>query len=202
MMLKIGITGGIGSGKTTVCKVFELLGIPVFYADHVAKSIMQTDLQLKNEILIAFGPQSYSIDGLLNRSYISSIVFKDELQLRRLNSIVHPAVFRAFDQWIANHSDAPYVLKEAALLFESESYKMCDLSILVISPEDIRIRRVIARDHIIKDEIMLRMKRQFTDEQKMKFADQVLINDESCLLIPQILLLHKQFLKISGNHDY
>ncbi len=201
-MLKIGITGGIGSGKTTVCKVFELLGIPVFYADHVAKSIMQTDLQLKNEILIAFGPQSYSIDGLLNRSYISSIVFKDELQLRRLNSIVHPAVFRAFDQWIANHSDAPYVLKEAALLFESESYKMCDLSILVISPEDIRIRRVIARDHIIKDEIMLRMKRQFTDEQKMKFADQVLINDESCLLIPQILLLHQQFLKISGNHDY
>jgi dephospho-CoA kinase len=202
MMLKIGITGGIGSGKTTVCKVFELLGIPVFYADHVAKSIMQTDLQLKNEILIAFGPQSYSIDGLLNRSYISSIVFKDELQLRRLNSIVHPAVFRAFDQWIANHSDAPYVLKEAALLFESESYKMCDLSILVISPEDIRIRRVIARDHISKDEIMLRMKRQFTDEQKMKFADQVLINDESCLLIPQILLLHQQFLKISGNHDY
>jgi dephospho-CoA kinase len=202
MMLKIGITGGIGSGKTTVCKVFELLGIPVFYADHVAKSIMQTDLQLKNEILIAFGPQSYSIDGLLNRSYISSIVFKDEAQLNKLNSIVHPAVFRAFDQWIANHSGAPYILKEAALLFESESYKMCDLSILVISPEDIRIRRVIARDHISKDEIMLRMKRQFTDEQKMKLADHMIINDESRLLIPQILSLHQQFLKISGNHDY
>ena len=201
-MLKIGITGGIGSGKTTVCKVFELLGIPVFYADNVAKSIMQTDLQLKNEILDAFGPQSYSIDGLLNRPYISSIVFKDELQLKRLNSIVHPAVFRAFDQWIANHSGAPYILKEAALLFESESYKMCDLSILVISPDAIRIRRVIARDHISKEEIVLRMKRQFTDEQKMKLADQVLINDENCLLIPQILSLHQQFLKISSNHDY
>ncbi len=201
-MLKIGITGGIGSGKTTVCKVFELLGIPVFYADNVAKSIMQTDLQLKNEILSAFGPQSYSIDGLLNRSYISSIVFKDELQLKRLNSIVHPAVFRAFDQWIVNQSGAPYILKEAALLFESESYKMCDLSILVISPDAIRIRRVIARDHISKEEIVLRMKRQFTDEQKMKLADQVLINDENCLLIPQILSLHQQFLKISSNHDY
>lgn len=201
-MLKIGITGGIGSGKTTVCKVFELLGVPVFYADLVAKSIMQTDLQLKNEILIAFGPQSYSIDGLLNRPYISSIVFKDELQLNKLNSIVHPAVFRAFDNWIATHSDAPYVLKEAALLFESESHKMCDLSILVISPEATRIRRVIARDHISKDEIMLRMKRQFTDEQKMKLTDHVLINDESRLLIPQILSLHQQFLKISSNHDY
>lgn len=201
-MLKIGITGGIGSGKTTVCKVFELLGVPVFYADLVAKSIMQTDFQLKNEILIAFGPQSYSIDGLLNRTYISSIVFKDELQLNKLNSIVHPAVFRAFDNWIANHTEAPYVLKEAALLFESESHKMCDLSILVISPEATRIRRVIARDHISKDAIMLRMKRQFTDEQKMKLADHMLMNDESRLLIPQILSLHQQFLKISSNHDY
>ena len=201
-MLKIGITGGIGSGKTTACKVFELLGVPVFYADLVAKSIMQTDLQLKNEILIAFGPQSYSIDGLLNRPYVSSIVFKDGLQLNKLNSIVHPAVFRAFDNWIATHSDAPYVLKEAALLFESESHKMCDLSILVISPEATRIRRVIARDHISKDEIMLRMKRQFTDEQKMKLTDHMLINDESRLLIPQILSLHQQFLKISSNHDY
>lgn len=201
-MLKIGITGGIGSGKTTACKVFELLGVPVFYADLVAKSIMQTDLQLKNEILNAFGPQSYFIDGLLNRPYISSIVFKDEAQLNKLNSIVHPAVFRAFDNWIATHSEAPYVLKEAALLFESESHKMCDLSILVISPEATRIRRVIARDHISKDEIMLRMKRQFTDEQKMKLADYMLMNDESRLLIPQILSLHQQFLKISSNHDY
>jgi dephospho-CoA kinase len=201
-MLKIGITGGIGSGKTTVCKVFELLGIPVFYADHVAKSIMHTDQLLKTEILSSFGQESYSKDGQLNRPYISSIVFNDESQLKKLNAIVHPAVFRAFDKWISNHSDVPYILKEAALLFESESYKMCDLSILVISPEATRIRRVIARDHISKDEIMLRMKRQFTDEQKMKLADHVLINDENRLLIPQILSLHQQFLKISSNHDY
>jgi dephospho-CoA kinase len=201
-MLKIGITGGIGSGKTTVCKVFELLGIPVFYADHVAKSIMQTDELLKTEVLSAFGQESYSKDGQLNRPYISTIVFNDESELKKLNAIVHPAVFRAFDKWITTHSDAPYILKEAALLFESKSYKMCDLSILVVSPEATRIRRVIARDHISKDEIMLRMKRQFTDEQKMKLADHMLINDENRLLIPQIVSLHQQFLKISSNHDY
>lgn len=201
-MIKVGITGGIGSGKTTVCRVFELLGIPVFYADNVAKTIMQTDSQLKNEILNTFGPESYLIDGQLNRPYISSIVFKDQSQLNKLNALVHPAVFRAFDRWITEQKDVPYILKEAALLYESESYKMCDLSILVISPESTRISRIRARDHISEEEIMLRMKRQFSDEQKMKLANHILINDENRLLIPQILDLHQQFLKISRNYDY
>jgi dephospho-CoA kinase len=201
-MIKVGITGGIGSGKTTVCRVFELLGIPVFYADNVAKTIMQTDSQLKNEILNTFGPESYSVDGQLNRPYISSIVFKDQLQLNKLNALVHPAVFRAFDRWIAEQKDVPYILKEAALLYESESYKMCDLSILVISPESTRISRIKARDHISEEEIMLRMKRQFSDEQKMKLANHILVNDEHRLLIPQILDLHQQFLKISRNYDH
>ncbi|SDM10019.1 dephospho-CoA kinase [Daejeonella rubra] len=196
MMLKIGITGGIGSGKTTVCKVFELLGIPVFYADTVAKSIMHTDPVLKQEILKTFGEKSYFSDGELNRPYISSIVFNNESELTKLNALVHPAVFRAFDAWLAKHSDAPYIIKEAALLFETESYKMCDLSVLVISPEASRIRRVIARDGISTEEILLRMDRQFSDEQKIKLADHILINDESRLLIPQILTLHEQFLKI------
>lgn len=201
-MLKIGITGGIGSGKTTVCKVFELLGIPVFYADDVAKAVMQSDDQLKQEILNAFGIESYSTNGLLNRPYIASIVFKDANKLNKLNSIVHPAVFRAFDKWIEEHSNAPYILKEAALLFESESYKMCDQSLLVISPEATRIDRIKARDHISEEEIKLRMDRQFTDEQKVKLANYVLLNDENQLLIPQILELHQQFLKISSNHDH
>jgi dephospho-CoA kinase len=201
-MLKIGITGGIGSGKTTVCRIFELLGIPVFYADNVAKTIMQTDSQLKNEILNAFGTESYSIDGQLNRPYISSIVFKDQSQLNKLNALVHPAVFRAFDRWISEQKEVPYILKEAALLYESESYKMCDLSILVISPESTRISRIKARDHISEEEIMLRMKRQFSDEQKMKLANHILINDENRLLIPQILDLHQQFLKIRRNYDH
>ena len=201
-MIKVGITGGIGSGKTTVCRVFELLGVPVFYADNVAKTIMQTDSQLKNEILNTFGQESYLVDGQLNRPYISSIVFKDLLQLNKLNALVHPAVFRAFDRWIVEQKDVPYILKEAALLYESESYKMCDLSILVNSPESTRISRIKARDHISEEEIMLRMKRQFSDEQKMKLANHILINDENRLLIPQILDLHQQFLKISRNYDH
>lgn len=197
-MLKIGITGGIGSGKTTVCKVFELLGIPVFYADNVAKSIMQTDPVLKKEILNTFGEKSYFNNGELNRPYISSIVFNNESELDKLNALVHPAVFRAFDVWLANHIDAPYIIKEAALLFETDSYKMCDLLILVISPEASRISRIKARDGISTEEILLRMDRQFSDEKKEKLADHILINNESRLLIPQILILHQQFLKISN----
>jgi dephospho-CoA kinase len=195
-MLKIGITGGIGSGKTTVCRVFELLGIPIFYADTVAKLIMNTDPVLKEEILKTFGEKSYSMDGVLNRAHLSSIVFNNESELNKLNALVHPAVFRAFDKWLAIHHDAPYIIKEAALLFETKSYTMCDLSILVVSPEASRVRRVIARDGISQDEIVLRMKRQFSDEQKMKLADHILFNDENQLLIPQILELDQQFITI------
>ncbi len=196
-MLKIGITGGIGSGKTTVCKVFELLGIPVFYADDIAKSIMHTDPILKSDILRTFGEDSYSKSGELNRAYISEIVFNDKDQLDKLNSLVHPAVFRAFDNWVLEQTKAPYVIKEAALLYESDSYKMCDQSILLISPVESRINRVKARDGISTEDVLLRMNRQFSDEQKMKFADHVLINDEKQLLIPQIIQLHQQFLKIA-----
>jgi dephospho-CoA kinase len=195
-MLKIGITGGIGSGKTTVCRVFELLGIPIFYADTAAKLIMNTDPVLKEEILKTFGEKSYSMDGVLNRTHLSSIVFNNESELNKLNALVHPAVFRAFDKWLAIHHDAPYIIKEAALLFETKSYTMCDLSVLVVSPEASRVRRVIARDGISQDEIVLRMKRQFSDEQKMKLADYILFNDENQLLIPQILELDQQFITI------
>lgn len=197
-MLKIGITGGIGSGKTTVCKVFELLGVPVFYADDVAKSLMYTDPVLKSEILKAFGENSYSKNGDLNRSYISSIVFNDKHELEKLNSLVHPAVFRAFDNWVLSQKEASYVIKEAALLYESDAYKMCDQSILVISPIETRISRVKARDGISAEDIQLRMNRQLSDEQKMKFADHILNNDEKQLLIPQIIQLHQQFLMIGS----
>jgi len=201
-MLKIGITGGIGSGKTTVCRVFELLGIPIFYADTVAKLIMNTDPVLKEEILKTFGQKSYSNDGQLNRAYLSSIVFNNESELNKLNALVHPAVFRAFDKWLAIHYDAPYIIKEAALLFETESHKMCDLTLLVVSPEASRVQRVIARDGISQDEIALRMKRQLSDEQKIKLSDHILFNDESQLLIPQILALDQQFLKLVSGHDH
>lgn len=197
-MFRIGITGGIGSGKTTVCKVFELLGIPVFYADSIAKSIMHTDAELKDQIIRVFGKDSYSENGDLNRTYISSIVFKDEAELQKLNSLVHPAVFRAFDLWVSEQVNVPYVMKEAALLFESDSYKMCDQTILVLAPEEIRIARVTERDKISEDEVKLRMKKQWPDAEKQKLANYILRNDESHLLIPEIIDLHRQFIETAS----
>jgi dephospho-CoA kinase len=198
MMLKVGITGGIGSGKTTVCKVFELLGIPVFYADDVAKSIMQTDPVLKTALLDTFGENSYTKDGMLNRAYISSIVFNDKQELEKLNSLVHPAVLRAFDNWVLNQHESPYVIKEAALLYESGGFKMCNKSILVIAPTLIKMNRVKLRDGVSEEDIQLRMNRQFSDEIKIKYADHILNNDEKQLLIPQIIQLHQQFLLIGS----
>ena len=197
-MLKVGVTGGIGSGKTTVCKVFELLGIPVFYADDVAKSIMQTDPVLKTALLNTFGENSYTKDGMLNRAYISSIVFNDKQELEKLNSLVHPAVLRAFDNWVLEHHESPYVIKEAALLYESGGFKMCNKSILVIAPTLIKMNRVKLRDGISEEDIQLRMNRQFSDEMKIKYADHILNNDEKQLLIPQIIHLHQQFLLIGS----
>lgn len=196
-MLKVGITGGIGSGKTTVCRVFEVLGIPVFYADDAAKSIMHTDALLREDIIKGFGKDSYTVNGELDRKYIAAIVFNNSEQLFKLNSLVHPAVFRAFDRWVAEQEGVPYVLKEAALLFESDAHKMCDQSILVKSPEALKIKRIMARDQTTAEEVRLRMERQFSDEQKKKFADHIIINDEQMLLMPQILILHKHFLGLS-----
>jgi len=199
-MLKIGITGGIGSGKTTVCRIFEVLGIPVFYADNAAKSVMHSDSLLRQDIIKGFGQESYFETGELNRKHISSIVFNDTEQLARLNALVHPAVFRAFDTWVALQTNVPYVLKEAALLFESDSYKMCDRSILVKSPEALRIARIIARDNTTAEDVRLRMNRQFSDAKKEKLADHIIINDEDLLLIPQVLELHQHFLSLSDDH--
>ncbi|MGB4400824.1 MAG: dephospho-CoA kinase [Daejeonella sp.] len=199
-MLKVGITGGIGSGKTTVCKVFEVLGIPVFYADKAAKLIMHEDPLLRDEIKRSFGRESYLPSGELNRKHISAIVFNDNVQLAKLNAIVHPAVFRAFEVWAKAQQGALYVLKEAALLFESDSFKMCDRSVLVKSPEALKIDRIVDRDQTTAEEVKLRMKRQYSDEKKEKLADHIIINAEQTLLIPQILDLHKYFISISHDH--
>jgi dephospho-CoA kinase len=195
-MLKVGITGGIGSGKTTVCKIFEVLGIPVFYADPEAKSIM-----VKDEVLIAgikqtFGEESYFSDGTLNNKHIASIVFNNEEELKKLNALVHPAVFRGFDNWEKQiSSSTPYTLKEAALLFESGSYKMCDINILVTAPTEVKIARVMQRDGISKEQVKARMDKQLSDEEKIRLADYAIINDEKNSLIEQVLGLHKQFLE-------
>ena len=199
-MLKVGITGGIGSGKTTVCRVFEVLGIPVFYADDVAKSVMHTDALLREDIIKGFGKDSYTVNGDLDRNYIAAIVFSDKEQLVKLNALVHPAVFRAFESWVAEQKDVPYVLKEAALLFESDAYKMCDQSILVKSPEALKFERIMVRDQITLEEVRLRMDRQFSDEKKEKMADHLITNNEQMLLIPQILALHKHFIQMIHDH--
>ena len=193
-MLKIGLTGNIGSGKTTVSKIFEVLGVPVFYADDAAKSVMVNDQQLISELKAEFGPESYFEDGTLNRKHISSIVFNDEEALAKLNAIVHPATFRAFDNWVASVKDAPYVVKEAALMFESDSYKYCDHTIMVQAPLEMRIQRVMQRDGLSREEIEKREANQIPQEKKAKLADYIIKNDDSELLIPQVLRLHQTFL--------
>lgn len=194
-MLKVGITGGIGSGKSTICRIFEVLGIPVFYADAVAKQLMVKDMILIEGVKRAFGIESYSEAGTLNNKHIAAIVFNNLAELEKLNALVHPAVFRAFDRWINEVPEStPYILKEAALLFESASYKMCDTSILVTAPHEIKLERVTQRDGVTPEQVIARMDKQFTDEQKLKLADHHIVNDESTSLIMQVLDLHRAFL--------
>lgn len=195
-MLKVGITGGIGSGKTTICRIFETLNVPVFYADTVAKQIMVEDAILIDGIKRAFGKESYFSNGSLNNKHIANIVFNNATELAKLNALVHPAVFRAFDAWIGRlDSNVPYILKEAALLFESGSYALCDQNILVIAPDRLKLDRVMLRDGITADAVKARMDKQFTDRQKLKLADHVINNNETESLIEQVLKLNQLFLK-------
>ncbi|WP_214228394.1 dephospho-CoA kinase [Pedobacter sp. B4-66] len=194
-MLKVGITGGIGSGKTTICRIFETLGIPVFYADTVAKKIMVNDAILIKGVKDAFGEESYLPGGILNNKHIAGIVFNNADELAKLNALVHPAVFRAFDNWVTKlPKDVPYILKEAALLFESGSYKMCDKNILVTAPLALKLVRVTKRDGVTEDQVKARMDKQFTDEKKIKMADYLINNNETDSLITQVMNLHQLFL--------
>ena len=196
-MLKVGITGNIGSGKTTVSKIFEVLGIPVFYADDEDKNVTVNDAILIDAIKKTFGAQSYFDDGTLNRKYIAGIVFDNDAELAKLNAIVHPATFRAFDNWLPKLAHAPYILKEAALLFESDSFKLCDKTIMVTAPLDMRVKRVILRDGLSEEEILKREANQFTEEKKTGLSDFVIKNDNAELVIPQVLKLHELFLSMT-----
>ena len=193
-MLNIGITGGIGSGKTTICRIFESLFVPVFNADDVAKKIMLTDTNLVEAIKVQFGREAYFASGELNRKFLSGIVFNDSRALQKLNELVHPAVIQAFDDWAVIQNN-PYCLHEAAILFESGAYKSCDYSILVYAPEELRINRVKRRDGHSETEIRARMDKQMPEEEKEKLADFVIINDESTAVIPQVLKIHNRFSK-------
>ena len=194
-MLKIGLTGGIGSGKTTVAKIFETLGVPVYYADDVAKQLMQEDNVLKQSIINIFGKDSYTTDGKLNRSYLSATVFSNPHQLERLNAIVHPATIQHAEQWM-QQQQAPYVIKEAALIFESGSQSTLDYVIGVYAPQVLRIQRTIKRDNIDEDKVLQRMQNQIDENIKMRLCDRVIQNDDQTPLIQQVVMLHQELLSI------
>jgi len=195
-MIRVGLTGGIGSGKTTVARIFELLGIPVYYADDAAKRIMNEDAELKTVIQQQFGKEVYA-NGELNRAYLSAKVFTDPFQLEILNSLVHPATIRDAAKWM-NRQKAPYTIKEAALIFESGSSELLDYVIGVYAPSQLRIKRTMERNHLDYDEVKQRMEKQLDENLKMKLCDFVIYNDEEHLLIPQVMELHQKLLSLSG----
>ncbi|MGK6351228.1 dephospho-CoA kinase [Parapedobacter sp. DT-150] len=190
--LKVGITGGIGSGKSVVCQILKVLGIPVFDADQEARRLMIADTSLVQAVQAAFGEEAYQQDGSLDRAYLAARVFNDSDQLKRLNALVHPVVIQAGEEW-ADKQDAPYTVKEAALLFESGSYKLNAYTILVTAPEAIRVKRVMQRDGVTADQVKARMERQWSDDQKKHLADFIIVNDDAQALIPQVLELDRFF---------
>ena len=194
-MLRIGLTGGIGSGKTTVAKIFEVLAVPVYYADDAAKRIMNEDEDLKQKIIQHFGTEAYA-DNQLNRSHISAIVFTAPEKLALLNSLVHPVTIADADKWMQRQT-APYIIKEAALMFESDAHNHVDYVIGVSAPEQMRIQRTMQRDGISETAVAARINKQMNEEEKLKLCDFIINNDETQLLIPQVLQLHEKFLALS-----
>lgn len=192
-MLRIGLTGGIGSGKSTVARIFSLLGIPVYDSDSASKRLMTEDEELKKKIIGNFGEASYT-NGILNRKYLSEKAFSDPEKAELLNSIVHPATIKDAEKWMKKQQ-ARYIIKEAALIFESGSNKLLDKVIGVSSPISLRIERTMKRSNITFEQVKMRMDLQMNEEQKMGLCDYVLINDEQQMLIPQVLALHEKFLK-------
>ena len=192
---QVGITGSIGSGKSLVCKIFQKLGAPVYDADSHAKELMTTDGILVSGIKKEFGDLSYHGDGSLNRIYLAEHVFHNEEKLQRLNQLVHPRVAVDYAKWVEQHRHFSYVLKEAALLFEAGSYKLLDRIVVVHTPVDIRIKRVLKRDpQRTVEQIRAIVEKQMSDDEKLKRADDIVVNDESALLIPQVLKLHNEFI--------
>jgi dephospho-CoA kinase len=191
-MIKVGITGGIGSGKSTVAKVFEVLGIPVYYADDAAKRLMNEDDNLKQKIQALFGEAVYK-NGLLDRKQLAAIVFNAPKKLSLLNSVVHPVTIADAEQWML-HQTTPYAIKEAALIFESGAQQQLDYVIGVYAPAPLRIQRSMQRDGITRDEVIARMNKQIDDNIKMRLCNFVITNDEQELLIPQVIALHQKLI--------
>jgi dephospho-CoA kinase len=198
-MLKVGLTGGIGAGKSTVAHIFEVLGIPVYHADQEAKRLMQTNPSLIEKIKIAFSEKAY-VEGILDRQYLSSLVFNNKQQLELLNSIVHPFTILDGKEWMKKQN-SPYAIKEAALIFESGSQGEFDVIIGVFAPPAMRIHRTIQRDQVDREKVMSRMEKQLDENIKMKLCDHVLINNEQTMLTPQVIALHEQLIRLSAERE-
>jgi dephospho-CoA kinase len=195
MVLRVGLTGGIGSGKTTVAKIFELLGVPVYYADDAARRIMNEDKALRETIQDQFGKEAYK-NGELDRDYLASKVFRESGQLELLNALVHPATIRDAARWMEQQRTA-YTIKEAALIFESAAAEQLDYVIGVYAPVELRIKRAMQRNNVSHDEVLKRMNNQLDESIKMKLCDFVIYNDEQQLVIPQVTALHEKLLAMS-----
>lgn len=198
-MLKVGITGGIGSGKTTVCKLFEALQVPIYYADDRAKWLMQNDSELMDGLREAFGSEVYTGAGLLNRGFLAEIVFNDSEKLALLNGLVHPAVHRDNEEWQAAQAaqGSVYTLKEAALLYESGANYQLDKIIVVSAPLEARIARVMQRDNCAREAVLARIDKQMPQSEKENMADFVVINENQDALAAQVQRLHEQLLKLA-----
>ena len=199
-MLRIGLTGGIGSGKTTVARIFEVLGVPVYYADEAAKKLMNREGHLKQQVIHHFGEESYS-GNTLNRSFLASVVFSDPEKTKLINSIIHPATLADAAEWMELQR-SPYAVKEAALIFEAGADKHLDLVIGVHAAFELRMQRAMERDHLPEEAVLARMGKQMDEEEKMKRCDIIIYNDEKELLIPQVIAVHEKLLEnISRVHS-
>jgi dephospho-CoA kinase len=195
-VIKLGVTGGIGSGKTSVCRVFRVLGIPVFAADVVAREIMDNDESVKKMINSIAGKDLYE-QGNLDRPVLASLIFNNKILLEKVNSLVHPIVFDRFIKWKSDQL-APYVIMEAAILFESGAVNLVDRIATVIAPADERIERIIRRNNLTREQIIDRMKSQIDDEARIKRSDYIIQNSDKDMIIPEILKIHEDLITLSN----
>lgn len=193
-MKKIGVTGGIGSGKSIVCEIFKTLGCKVYNADERAKMLLDNDVEIRRQIMLNFGEQVYQ-SGKADRKLLAAKVFNNTEALKTLNSIIHPAVSVDFHEWLQINSNQPYIIKEAAIMFESGANKQLDEVILVYASPEIRMKRVMQRDNITEDAVIARMKNQMSDDDKIKLSNYIIYNDGTQSLIKQVLTLHNNFIK-------
>jgi len=196
-MTVVGITGGIGSGKSVICSIFHAFGIPAYDADSEAKKLYDLP-EVIAEVKNAFGEKYFSTTGELDKKKFAELVFNDSAALKKINSIIHPYVKKNFRDWKKQYNDKPYVLKEAAILFESGSGKGCDKVITVTAPVELRMQRVLQRDKRSKAQIEKIIQQQWTDEEKIRRSDFVIVNDETKLVLPQVLKIHEALMR-EGN---